>query len=237
MINRDAIRKGPSVDVTTAAKELVDYVQSGYIFKGESQQENGVWTTISENSRQRIKNEKASISLNIELNDNQTILTANSNITDDLKSGEYRRSTLTLTKQLAVSEDLNFDNIIEITEMKNTAGRVAHGDNQLDLTLGIDENGNHYVDMEDIQDNGDGVYKETPGDLDPTRALTDNRYRELQLDEAKAEMVAITDPTGADYSNTGILIAVIVIAGIAAGIVLIKKYVVKPVEKDTDSKE
>ena len=195
--------------VTTKAVNILDYIQSNYTFNKDLTEDNKNWEVVRVEDIQKddngtlVDNTRTDGKYNIDLSTYQTILktTGDNAISNTpLQVGESIEGTLTLTKVLTPTEDLNFENILEIVEVENTAGRVAHGSD----------------------------YKETPGNLDPTKALTDTSYRTLEEDESKTSMVSITDPTGANKSNTWMLITVIAIGVLATGIVLIKKYAIDP---------
>lgn len=116
-----------------SAKNIIDYVDNSLTFNIEDNA--GMWEVVSPNS---IQNETKATLVNnhlrkdnIDLSTIQTIVktTANNPLTKNLAVGETAEGTLKLRKVLAAESDiaeLTYDNISEIVEIKQVAGRYDH---------------------------------------------------------------------------------------------------------------
>ena len=118
-------------EVTTNANQVVDYMSSNYTFTENLTPENANWVIIKGNTENDVKGLREYVNGTVADNAVKaytTILhTGEENpLRTALKAGETAETTITLTKALTTTEDLNFENLVEIVEVGNTAGRVDH---------------------------------------------------------------------------------------------------------------
>lgn len=201
------------VEVRTAATNIVDYIDPNLNFVQVDKLQNEInrdWEITSTNDFNT--NRKNDTQLMSKYN---TIIRAKDNnaLYTRLLPGEKAETTLTLSKVLETSStetnDWEYSSLIEITKIHNDAGRV------IDIE-GYDVTGS--TDKEtSIRRTVDAINSDTR--LYPTLATS------------KSETVVIHAPTGLSISEetkSDIGIVLVVLAIFAAGIVLIKKFVLAP---------
>lgn len=202
-------------DATTRAKTILNYVANNLNFEVEDNKDaNGkaLWEVVK---KEDVQNEKHSTFVNnsngknnlklIDLSTQTTILkTTNVNplASTNLKPGESVTTTLVLKKTLSAesqSDDLSYSNMSEIVEIDNTQGRYDHG--------AVPGNQSLEVNPREHDTSGASRY----ADADKITYTDDG-------------IIVVTPPTGSTmiYYGIGILATVI----LAAGIFLIKKFVI-----------
>ena len=122
-----------------------------------------------------------------------------------LAPGESNTTTLLLNKALDIANDeMSYDNLAEIVEVKKTWGREIYKD----------------------EENTDNMYGETLGNLDPTQPIDDIVKNVREPDSHYSERISIITPTGANRNYTIYAIIGFACAAIlTTGIILIKKKI------------